>query len=134
MKNKKVKDLMVYHTIFINSFTTLQEAARAMKDADCDILPVGSPDRLEGTITDRDLVIRAIINGHHSDKPVADYMEKQVTFCYENDTLEEATDKMYKHNLHRILVKNAQKNITGILSLIDILKFNAAQKSENDLL
>lgn len=131
MIKKTVKDLMIRHTIFINSVTTLQEAAHVMKDADIAVLPVGSPDRLEGVITDRDLVIRAIINGDHASKPVGDYMDQQVTFCYEDDSLEEASDKMNEHKLHRLIVKDSKNNVVGILSLMDILRNGVAKKNES---
>lgn len=122
MVKKTVKDLMVHYKIFIKPVTTLQEAARVMRDADIAVLPVGSPERLEGIITDRDLVIRAIINGDHAGKPVGDYMDQQVIFCYEDDSLEEAYDKMDEHKLHRLIIKDSKDNVVGILSLMDILK------------
>lgn len=128
MSIAKVRDIMVHHTIFIKSISSLQEAAKTMKDADCAILPVGSPDSLEGVITDRDLVIQAIINGDHFSKRVGDYMNKQVTFCYEDDSLDVAADKMSKHHLHRLIVKNKQNSVTGILLLKDVMKFKTDHK------
>ena len=119
---KKVKDVMTNYNIFIESATTLQEAAKAMKDADCAVLPVGSPDRFEGIITDRDLVIRAIINGEHAGKPVGHYMNQQTVFCNEDDTLEEAYQTMRENKLSRLIVKNAKDKVTGIISMLEILE------------
>lgn len=122
MTPKKVKDVMVPHTIFIQSASTLQEAAEAMKDADCAVLPVGSPDRFEGLITDHDLVIRAIINGEHAGKPVGDYMKQQTEFCNEDDTLEEAYEIMQESKLSRLIVKNADGRVTGLISMLEVLE------------
>jgi CBS domain-containing protein len=45
---------------------TLQEAAKKMREQDFGFLPIGENDRLIGTITDRDIVIRGVAeaSGH----------------------------------------------------------------------
>lgn len=41
----------------------IQEAAKEMKNIDTGFLPIGKDDKLVGTVTDRDIVVRCIANG-----------------------------------------------------------------------
>lgn len=126
MQNTKVKELMTEHPVLIKPGATLYEAARKMKNVDCGVLPVGTEDKLEGIITDRDIVIRAVSQGKDVKKEqVKDYMTKTVYACNEEDYLEDAADKMHDHAVSRLVVKNKQGKVTGILSFGGILRKNA---------
>ena len=75
MNNTQVKDLMEKTLTKISSEDSLYEASKKMKEANCGCLPVGTRDKLEGVITDRDIVTRCIAEGHNpADKKVWDYM------------------------------------------------------------
>ncbi len=126
MKNTKVKDLMTQHPVFISADATLQEAAEKMKTVDCGVLPVGTPKQIEGVITDRDLVIRAMSRGKDPSKEkVSSYITKHVYACNEDDFLEDAADKMLDHKISRLVVRNKQGQVTGVLSFGGILRRNA---------
>lgn len=123
MQRTQVKMLMTADPIVISPETTLQEAARRMERADCGVLPVGEGDKLEGVITDRDIVVRAIAKGKDpTHEKVKDYMSKEVFSCQETDTLEQAADRMCTHQVTRLLVKDERGKITGILSFGAILR------------
>lgn len=68
MQNTNVKDLMASDLMFIDPEDTLREAAQQMKEVDCGVLPVGDKDDVEGIITDRDIVIRAIARGENPEE------------------------------------------------------------------
>lgn len=126
MRNTKVKDLMTQHPVFINADATLQEAAEKMKTVDCGVLPVGTPKHIEGIITDRDLVIRAMSKGKDPAKEsISAYITKHVYACNEDDVLEDAADKMRDHKISRLVVRNKQGDVTGVLSFGGILRRNA---------
>lgn len=126
MHNTKVKDLMTSDPILITSESSLKEAAAKMKDVDCGVLPVGTKDKVEGIITDRDIVIRAIAKGKDPAKEkVKDYMTAKVYACNEDDYLEDAADKMREHKVSRLIVRNKQGKVAGILSFGGILRKNA---------
>lgn len=126
MQNTKVKALMTEHPVLIKPDITLDEAARKMKDVDCGVLPVGTKDKLQGIITDRDIVIRALAKGKDPAKEkVKDYMTAKVYACNEDDFLEDAADKMRDHKVSRLVVKNHEGKVTGILSFGGILRKNA---------
>lgn len=133
LKKTKVKDLMTPHPQLISPDTTLQEAARKMKRLNCGVLPVGTKDKLEGIITDRDIVIRAVAKGGDiSDEKVRVHMSKNIYACSEDDTLREAADQMHQHKISRLVVKNQQGKTTGILTFGCILRkdTNVAEVSD----
>ena len=126
MHNTKVKELMSEYPILVDADTTLQDAAQTMKDIDCGILPVGSKSKLDGIITDRDIVIRAISEGKDpAMEKVGDYMTGQVYGCSEDDFLEDAADKMRDHKVSRLVVRDHKAQVSGILSFGGILRKNA---------
>jgi CBS domain-containing protein len=115
--------------IFIQPHETLREAARKMKEADCGILPVGSKGALEGIITDRDIVIRAIGDGVDPSKEiVASCMSEKTFSCNENDNLTDAAKMMRKNQVSRLVVKDSKGNISGILSFGSILRKDEDQE------
>ncbi len=126
MHNTKVKELMTEYPVLIDTDTSLQDAAQTMKDIDCGILPVGSRTKLDGIITDRDIVIRAVSEGKDPSKErVGDYMTIKVFGCNEDDFLEDAADKMRDHKVSRLVVLDHAGQVTGVLSFGGILRKNA---------
>lgn len=134
MRTTRVKDIMTSHPTLINPNATLQEAAQKMQKVDCGALPVGTEDKLEGVITDRDIVVRAVSQGRDGSKEkVRDYMSRQVVACGENDSLEEVTDRMRRHQVSRLVVKDADGRVSGILSLGCILRRDTNAEELADL-
>ena len=122
MLDMKVKNYMTEEVIFIGPDFSLRRAAEKMTENDCGFLPVGSQDDLLGVITDRDIVIRAVCIGKDvSTEKVRKYMSKPVVACNENDTLEDAIEKMHSQEVGRLVVKNKKGQVVGILSLGSIL-------------
>jgi CBS domain-containing protein len=109
--------------VFIDPESTLEEAAKVMKSAECGSLPVMVDRKLKGIITDRDIVIRAVSRGRRPQHEiVADYMTPQLFACTEDDTLKEAFEKMHACKVTRLVVLNRDGDVTGILSLGGIMR------------
>jgi CBS domain-containing protein len=122
MQNK-VKDFMTPDPVIIPSESTLKEAAQKMEAVDCGVLPVGSWNDLEGIITDRDIVIRAVAKGKDvTMEKVNDYMTSEVFYCDEEDTLEEVAEKMSRNNVNRLVVKDGDDKPCGIITFGCILR------------
>ena len=61
----RTKDLMSPGAECIQAHETLDRAAQMMRDMNVGALPVcGSDDRLKGIITDRDIVVKCVADGH----------------------------------------------------------------------
>ena len=103
----KIKDVMTKNAVFIAPDTPIRDAAQKMQEQDCGSLLVGENDRITGMITDRDIVVRAVADGLDvNDTLVEDVMTDDVVYCYEDDALESAADKMENEQVRRLAVLN----------------------------
>jgi len=122
----KVKELMTANPVIVSADTTLKEAAQKMEDIDCGVLPVGIRDKLEGMITDRDIVIRAIARGKDvNTEKVRDYMTPEVFYCNAEDTLGNVAEQMRRHQVSRLVVKGADGKPVGIITFGCMLRKDA---------
>ncbi len=131
----QVRDVMTPSCEFIAPNTSISDAARRMRDLDCGFLAIGTEakGRLEGVVTDRDLVIRALAEGWNpDDTPVERAETHQVLYCFENDSLEAATKRMREQQIYRLVVLNNQeeKQLRGVISLGDILRRHESDLAE----
>ena len=117
----KVREIMSKDCKVIDPNTTFQEAAKIMRDKDVGCLPIGEHDRLVGIITDRDLVVRGLVNGKDvQSAKVKDAMTPKCLYCFEEDTIEEASENMAKNQVRRLPVLNSTKRLVGVISLGDL--------------
>jgi CBS domain-containing protein len=97
------------------------EAAKKMRDGDFGMLPIGENDRLVGTVTDRDIAIRAVAEGKDINQcSVRDVMSSGIKYCFEDEDLDEIADKFSDSQIRRLPVLNRDKRLVGILSLADL--------------
>lgn len=117
----KVSELLTKDPELIRPETSICDAAKKMRDFDVGMLPVCGGDRLVGTITDRDIAIRAIAAGKNpAQTQVKDIMTRKVFYCFEDADLDEAGRIMEKEQVRRLMVHNRQKRLVGIVSLGDL--------------
>jgi CBS domain-containing protein len=135
MNITKVKDVMEPRPEIVNPNAPLQRVCQKMKEVDCGVLPVGSGDELEGIITDRDIVVRAIAQGVDPALAlVRDYMTDEVYFCKENDTITDAAKIMNEHNVGRLVVRNDNDQVTGVLSFGHALRSQVADEEATEMM
>lgn len=117
----KIKDILTRNPEVIDPGATLCEAARKMKQYDIGMLPVCDGDRLVGSLTDRDLTIRAIADGADPLRTkVREVMTSKVCYCFEDSDVAEAARIMEEKKIRRLPVLNSQKRLVGILSIGDL--------------
>ncbi len=118
----QVKDVMTPGVECVRPVTTLQEAARMMRDLDVGALPVcGDNDRLIGILTDRDIVIRAIADGQDAKRVRAkDVMTPDIVYCFEDEGIDDAARLMKESQIRRLVVLNRDKRLVGIMALADL--------------
>ena len=80
-----------------------------------------------GTISDRDIVIRAVALGLGVDTKVGEVMSKGVSWVLETDTVEQAVKIMSERQVRRLPVVNQDKKLVGIVALGDL----AVKDSQN---
>ena len=123
---QQLKDLMSRDVKVINPDMTIADAAKQMRDGDFGMLPVGEDDRMIGTISDRDIAIRAIAEGKGPDTKVRDVMSPGIHWTFQDDTVEHAAKLMSEHQVRRLPVVDRDKRLVGIVALGDF----AVDKSE----
>ena len=116
---QQLKDLMSRDVKVINPDMTIADAAKQMRDGDFGMLPVGEDDRMIGTISDRDIAIRAIAEGKDADTKVRDVMSEGIAWAYEEDSVEKAALIMSERQVRRLPVVNRNKRLVGIVALGD---------------
>ncbi len=117
----KISEMMTSNPEWISPQATLAEAAERMARLNCGAIPVVQNDVVQGVITDRDIVIRAI--AQHKDpeqERVGDYMSDTVACCYDDQDVQDAIKLMESKKVRRIPVLNRADQLIGIVSLGDI--------------
>ncbi len=116
----QVHDIMTRTVELITPDTAIREAARLMREDNIGALPVRENDRLVGMVTDRDIVVRAVVDGRADSGTVRDIMSEHAFWCYDDVSLDEAAVSMAEHQIHRLPVLNHDKRLVGIVALADL--------------
>jgi CBS domain-containing protein len=100
---------------------TLTKAAQLMEEIDTGVVPVCDGQQLVGLVTDRDIVVRAIAHGRSADDTtLREVMSTDLSWCYEDQAVEEVLDQMRDAQIRRMPVLDRNKQLVGILSLGDV--------------
>lgn len=119
----RVNEAMSKKPVFLPPTTTLKDAAAKMKELDCGFIPVGENDKLIGAVTDRDIVLRSLAEGKDPNKStLKDVMSEHIEYCFEDEDLDKTIEHMKTKQIHRLVVLNKDKRMTGIISLGDIAR------------
>jgi CBS domain-containing protein len=117
---RELKDLMSRDVQVVNPDMTIGDAARKMRDGDFGMMPVGENDRMIGAITDRDIAIRGVAEGRGAGAKVRDVMSDDITWIYEDNSVEEAVALMSEHQVRRLPILDRNKRLVGIVALGDL--------------
>jgi len=129
----KVSEIMTRDVCLVRPDHSIEEAARMMLAIDAGLLPVGENDELIGTITDRDIAVRAIAEGKGPATPVGDVMSREVRFCFEDEDSVPVAQTMGELQVRRLPVLNRARRLVGILSLADLAQAERGQRIGNTL-
>jgi len=113
----------------------LVEAARKMRSLDVGMLPVCENDRLIGSVTDRDITVRAIAEGFDPRATkVRAVMTPGIVYCFEDQDAKEAAQLMEEKQIRRLPVLNREKRLVGIISLGDLAVRTGREKLAGEVL
>ena len=117
----QIRDIMTQGTEVVHSDAAAIEAAAKMRDLDVGSLPVCDGEKLEGIITDRDIAVRLVAAGlDSSTTKVSEIMTPGAAYCFEDQTVTEASALMEAQQIRRLPILNRAKRLVGILSLGDL--------------
>jgi CBS domain-containing protein len=116
----QVADIMSRDVQFVSPDATAQEAATLMGELDVGALPVGSPDDLQGIVTDRDLLFRVVADAREAGVRVREVMSRTVFTCVPADSIATAMDLMGAYHIRRLPVVDEARRVIGWVSLTDL--------------
>lgn len=120
----KASDIMSPDPEVVTPDETLQRAAAMMKERDVGIIPVvedRSSMKLAGVITDRDIVVRHVAEGHREDCSVGAHLSgDNVETVGPEAEIEEVTRLMQRRKVRRIPVVEEGGRLIGIISQADV--------------
>jgi CBS domain-containing protein len=122
MGTKKVRQAMSRDPRSVGESTSVQEAARLMKEQDVGSLPVVEDERLVGIVTDRDIVIRGVaVRSDVSSLSVMDVASHEVMTITPDQELDEALRLMAQEQVRRLPVVDGDR-LVGILAQADVAR------------
>jgi CBS domain-containing protein len=117
----KISEILTPDPQCVTPETTLARAAQKMKALDVGMLPICEKDQLVGTITDRDITVRAVAEGYNpSTTTVREAMTRKMVYCFDDEDITEAALLMESRQVRRLPVINRDKRLVGIVSLGDL--------------
>lgn len=123
----KVSEVMTRQPRRISGGATLKEAAELMAQHNTGFLAISDDqdEKLEGVITDRDIVVRAVAKGlDPSQTHVKDAESGRVLYCFQDDDIETACKSMHDQHIYRLIVLDDResKRLVGVVTLGDMVR------------
>lgn len=116
----QVSEVMHKGVSTVQIHDSLKKVAAIMKREDIGSLPVFKNERPVGFVTDRDIVITCVAEGHMADDPVSHAMSREIFSCKENDEISHALKLMRENQISRLLVVDDGDRPVGMITLHDI--------------
>ncbi|MEZ0230723.1 MAG: CBS domain-containing protein [Planctomycetota bacterium] len=128
----RCEQVMKREVEFVSGAQTVQSAAQRMRAANVGFLPVCDPStrKVIGTITDRDIAIRIVADGHGAETKVADCMTDDVISCGPAEDLVRAEQLMSWHQKSRIVVTDDKGILVGVISLSDLARHDSGRATD----
>jgi CBS domain-containing protein len=129
---KTVEEVMTRNPSTVEGSMPLVQAAEIMRREDVGSVPVVEDGRLEGIVTDRDIVLRAVADGRDTRTiTVGDVASRQVATIDPRQPIDEARRLMAEHQVRRLPVCEEDGRLVGIVAQADIVRHeDPAQSGE----
>jgi CBS domain-containing protein len=112
----RVSELMLRDVTLVPPEDTVQNAARAIADIDSRFILVGVDERVVGILTIRDILIRLVAAGlDPTATPVSQVMSSFLFTCTEEDTAENAAERMAEHRIEQMPVLDEGGRLVGVI-------------------
>jgi len=116
------REIMSHDPLCCTADTTVQDAARIMREGCCGFLPVIAGDKKAiGVITDRDIVCRVVGSGKDPAKiRVHDCMSPLLGSVSVDAELSACLAEMKQHQVRRVIVADGNGNCVGVIAQADL--------------
>ncbi|HZJ54091.1 MAG TPA: CBS domain-containing protein, partial [Myxococcaceae bacterium] len=114
------RDVMTRNPKTVTRQSSIREAAVIMREENCGVVPVVDiSGRLEGILTDRDIVVRGLVE-ESTQRRVEEVMTDDVSAVTEDEPLTSVLDLMGRKQIRRVPVVHRDDRLLGIISMADI--------------
>jgi len=121
---KTIKDIMSHDVIYVNYSDSIKNVSNKMSKYNVSSLLVKTEKEI-GIITEKDIVSKfCTLDSPRSMLSISNFMSYPVICIEENDEIESAVNIMTKNKIKKLAVINKNKNIIGIISMYDIMKYH----------
>jgi len=121
MSDQLVRDVMTKEVVYLPAESTVDEAARAMRERDIGDVVVTEGPQLAGLVTDRDIVVRAVADGRDpTSTRIGEIASRDIIMIDENAYAADAAELMRDRAVRRLLVSDSDRRLVGIVSLGDL--------------
>lgn len=133
MNDVKIETIMSTQVVSVNKNTTLTEIKQLFAKNQLHHFPVLENNNLVGIITSSDVHAAELINtkiepNFNTDKILAEeIMQNKVVSISSNATIKDAAKYLLEHKIHSLPVINASKQLVGIVTTYDLIKYIAKQ-------
>ena len=117
----QIREIMKRDFEVISRDTDVRAAAIKMRDTNATVLPVCDGATFAGILTDRDIAVRLAAEGYDATRTLAgEIMTRDLTYCFEDQTIEEAAIVMQFHQISRLPILDRTEQLVGMICLSDI--------------
>jgi CBS domain-containing protein len=118
---QKIKDVMTRNPVMLPGGMSVLEAARRMRDESIGDIVVVDGDHVLGIVTDRDLVVRVLAEGHDPRQSTLEGIcTRDLTTVTPEDDVDTAVTLMREKSIRRLPVIERAGRPVGIVSLGDL--------------
>ena len=130
---KKISDLMSPYPCAIDADKPVAYAAQMMKEEDVGLAPILEGDRLVGTLTDRDIVLRVVAEGKDPQSvAVREVASTDLVTIDPDQDLGEALRLMAANQVRRLPVVEEDGRLVGVVAQADVAR-EAKDKQTGEL-
>jgi CBS domain-containing protein len=130
----KAQEIMTANPEVVTPDEPLSRAAGIMRSRDVGLVPVVSDResmRPAGVITDRDIVVRHVAEGHRDDCPVQAHMTSQgLDTVKPEEDVDRVAEVMKRDQVRRVLVTDEGGRLVGVIAQADLAVKQAGDRPE----
>ncbi|MFQ3788933.1 CBS domain-containing protein [Halomonas sp. A29] len=118
----QVREVMTKRPDYCPADATIRQVAERMRKDNSGFEPLVQNDRIVGTVTDRDLTVRALAEGKSPDDKASSVASTDVLYTFEDQDVKDVLRNMQQQRVQRLVVLNNQneKSLVGVVTLSDI--------------
>ena len=125
-----ILDVKGHDVLRIEASATVFEAIQRMVESNVGSLLVTEGGRLRGIVTERDYLRRVALEGRtERETPVGEIMSAPLVYVTTETSVEECMAVMTERRIRHLPVLDDSREVIGIVSIGDIVKFQSKQQS-----